>query len=278
MSNQLFSFDDKNLKEEKIDSVSKLIKKIEQNTKSKKRIYYRGHSEKKYKLIPSIARFNDFKYLGIEIPPNTNFKEAEKNFLTRFRKHTYEHKGRILSMWEALFLARHYELPVRLLDWSTNPLVALYNATFYEKDEDVKDKDGIIWYFTRKEYDGQDIDVYNDTDPLNIPGVRLIYPFNPTPKMTAQCSVFTIHQHPWEDLRYMKKNKYASQKKPNKNNHLDIKEGGRYVIPYKKKKEIQLDLYKLGINTLTLHLDLPHIVTGLKQRESINYLTKPEKI
>jgi hypothetical protein len=270
MKTKLFEFDGANAdRKEEIKSVIDLVREIVIKIDEKERIYYRGLPDISFELIPSIARLDKIKYLEGKFPKDRNknqdkYLKAERNLIKRFKKHAYESIGRNITDWEALFLGRHYELPVRLMDWTTNPLVALYNATC--SNERGK-KDGVIWFFSRKEDDSKDIDVDKDLYPFDISGIRLIYPFNLTPKMTAQCSVFTIHEPPWKDLRKIDKDEFDSD-------DLDIKHGGRYRIPKEEKAKIQKVLYKLGINALTLHLDMPNIVLGLKQREIIPYINK----
>src|SRR5688572_5212402 len=70
--------------------------------------YFRGHREAEaQRLTPSIGR--PFNYVG----RNVTFSHAqERRLLQRFRRHAYKHYNRVLSEWEALFLARHHELPV----------------------------------------------------------------------------------------------------------------------------------------------------------------------
>jgi hypothetical protein len=148
-------------------------------------VMFRGVPRSDYKLIPSIGRRPD-------IP---------KESLTAYEMWMFaEFKRRGLAMldavprtdWEWLFIAQHHGLPTRLLDWTKNPLVALYFAV-----EKQLDQDGAVYSI----HPHQTISPGDDVDsPLTLKGAFAVLPSHVTPRIVAQSGVFSIHSSPWEEF------------------------------------------------------------------------------
>lgn len=97
-----------------------------------RRVWFRGHAKPDYQLTPTAYRelefdeasaFNVFWAMARGLP---EFEQLHPNYY-----------------WDWYTAARHHGLPTRLLDWSTNALVALYFATEGANRE--TSADGHVW-------------------------------------------------------------------------------------------------------------------------------------
>jgi hypothetical protein len=216
-------------------------------------IYFRGQANGEWGLRPSIGRLN-IRYGGRVLSRFTH--DDERNLLHRFRRYTYSHLNRSLNEWEALFLARHHNLPVRMLDWSSNPLVALYAACL---ERDFLGKDGSIWSIRRIDPENNDLNVFTTSlSPLDVRGLKILYPFYGSARMTAQSAVFTIQDDPWRDMETYFPHQLGDE-------HFDVVELIRFKVPASAKPKALDDLERLGINHRTLFPDLDGVAQGLWQ-------------
>ena len=99
--------------------------------------YFRGESNAAWDLCPSVMR-----------KPNGNgrsLRNVEGEMLVALMTHRAEDFVEANSALDQMMIARHHTLPTRLLDVTSNPLVALFNAS--EKPRECPKADGHIHVF-----------------------------------------------------------------------------------------------------------------------------------
>ncbi|MER0204077.1 MAG: FRG domain-containing protein [Nitrosomonas sp.] len=204
---------------------------------------FRGVTDESFELIPSIGR-------RTKEPIGSEISAIERDLLNEFRRLAIPIlKKQPSSDFEWMFLAQHYGLPTRLLDWTTNSLVAL----FFAAEED--DEDGAIYY-------GQIrfSDEYERYDPYSAKK----HHYSPRALLPHEGKVIFIRPR-YTDNRYLnQKSIFSCPNDPFIS--LDIPEIKKMVIQRDWKPEIRERLLRLGISASYIYPGLSGIASEVKSK------------
>jgi FRG domain-containing protein len=191
---------------------------------------FRGLGKASYELRPSVGWMKFFGGArGLkERAMFESFKQRAIPFL-EFRPETD---------WDWLALAQHHGLPTRLLDWTSNPLVAAYFAV---QDDDCQE-DGAIYVLSG----APSIDVLRHPDPFTVSGVRRFVPRHITRRLIAQAGLFTIHPEPSTPI---------SENTPG----LE-----RIIISRTMRRDLKVTLYRYGVHQASLFPDLDGLAAHIR--------------
>jgi hypothetical protein len=181
----------------------------------KKNYKFRGQSDEKWELIPKAGREN---YSSVN--DETIFRQWK-------RRAKFYLQNKSMNDWEYLSIAQHTGLPTRFLDWSHNPMVALFFSCCENES-----KNGVVYISL--------VDKFVDDEkvkPFLIRSEILFYqPITSIERLANQYGYFSVHKNPsrpFEDENLIK-----------------------IIIPKKMKTELTDMLNQYGINFLSLFPDL----------------------
>ena len=244
------------MNEQIINNIEELICFIKKLS-SKNTIWYRGHSDADWPLVPSVQRE----------PYKENEQMLANDFYMRASV-TLKDKPDFKSYSDWLTIMRHYGLPTRLLDWSRSPLIAAYFATC---DWFRNEKDGCIWIMLPEilnEMEGfqhylYSVDSHTATqmirpafkntyvpeNPAVLDRILACYPIEHDLRVYVQQSAFTIHntERCLEDF-------------------LPSDVLMKLIIPGRAKKELNAELTALGVTVSYVYPDSEHIAEELIDR------------
>jgi len=154
----------------KIGSISTFLTELAKIERTRDRlIFFRGHPKKSYAPLPSV-----FRNPGLIDNETTMLKELILRCPNDFTGDQ--------STFECLVKMQHYGLPTRLLDVTSNPLVALHFAC---QTQDKDDDDGQVLIFSSKlsevkYFDSDTVSVISNISRRPIDFVVPSYPPSPT--------------------------------------------------------------------------------------------------
>ncbi|MFH0962465.1 MAG: FRG domain-containing protein [Planctomycetota bacterium] len=164
---------------ERVDSLVEYIHVLQRGF-FKDSVLFRGQRAD-WPLLPELLRST----VKLKAPREIVEREAFEHF----RRTALPFVGsKVTSNWDWLVLAQHHGLPTRLLDWTRNPLAALW---FTVRKPGEKGLDGVVWAFRYK--NRELVDTERNKDPFEATGVKVLRPVHIAGRVVSQSAWFTVH-------------------------------------------------------------------------------------
>jgi len=197
---------------------------------------FRGQADESWPLWPSLCRV---------VPIADTVRAAERVMLAEFKRFAEPYLRRLpATNWQWLSLAQHHGIPTRLLDWSSNPLAALFFAVAERSAAD-----SVVWcYRHARPHEIAGI------DPFEINEVHVLRPAHQSGRMSGQSGYFTAHPIPFRPF-------WARE------------DAGEQLIPIQVRNAhrptIRAELDRLGITYATLFPDLDGVAKYIRWSHTV---------
>ena len=228
------------LKPVTVTNISAFLNELRNNSFS---MYFRGQ-EQDWPLIPSIGR--------ISVTVLDGLLEVEEGLIEGLQKYGYPFfKNDVTSYADWILHAQHHGLPTRLLDFTSNPLKALYFAV----ENSNSSTDGVVW--------GLDGFGVSEFPSLDLEKIEFYSPPHINSRITAQESMLAVFP--------LKKNTLAivplEEQEQEKERYRLF---NKIIIPSSSKAEIKKELSLLGINKMSVYPGIDGVIEKIKEEWQLN--------
>ena len=250
---------------ESVDDLLRLVEEWEsrfvQQPQAFPSIWYRGLAEVEWELRPFVERKEFLRTIrDNRLPTPAEIHEREVAINLEFRRRALFLLDRGLSDLDVYFLAQHHGLPTRLLDWTRNPLAAIFFAV-----NDCRDRDGGLYvveptFFADRDQRSDPVFNMNDERILQTiaylfgrqaelqlpPQIVPLYPDLSLGRMHRQDSAFTLHMPGAAPI----------DESP--------ESVAKYLVPAAAKESLLRTLRRLGVSWANLFPDLDHLAQEMR--------------